>query len=150
MMIFEWIRANEILIAWMGIISTIAFFATLIGVSLLVVRIPEDYFMDKRPGAARVPRRHPALIFFSMIIKNMFGYIFIAAGIIMLFMPGQGIITILIGITLVNFPGKRSLERRIISRPGVLKAINWMRARANTPPLKISETGYFSADYQTN
>ena len=59
------------------------------------------------------------------------------AGIAMLALPGQGILTILVGITLLNFPGKRRLELRIVRQRRVLRAINWMRAKAKRPPLVL-------------
>ncbi|HOS97284.1 MAG TPA: PGPGW domain-containing protein, partial [Deltaproteobacteria bacterium] len=69
--------------------------------------------------------------------KNILGAVFILAGIIMLFLPGQGVLTILIGITLVSFPRKRVLELRLVRKPSVLRALNWMRARAHKPPLLL-------------
>ena len=60
-----------------------------------------------------------------------------AEGLAMLVLPGQGVITILVGITLLNFPGKRRLELRIVRQRPVLLAINWIRARANRPPLVL-------------
>jgi hypothetical protein len=51
--------------------------------------------------------------------------------------PGQGVLTMIIGLTLVDFPGKRSLEERILRRPWVLHAINRLRARFARPPLEF-------------
>ncbi|MDO9516370.1 MAG: PGPGW domain-containing protein, partial [Syntrophales bacterium] len=75
-----------------------------------------------------------------LIVKNLAGVVFVVAGIVMLFMPGQGILTILIGVMLMNFPGKRLLELRTISQPSVLGAINWVRARSQRPPLALPRT----------
>jgi len=52
--------------------------------------------------------------------------------------PGQGILTILIGVMLLNFPGKRRLERWLVSRPRVLPVINGLRARFGKPPLLLT------------
>jgi len=57
----------------------------------------------------------------------------------MLLLPGQGLITILIGIMMLNFPGKLAMERRIVQQPTVLRAINWIRAKAARPVLQIHE-----------
>jgi hypothetical protein len=54
----------------------------------------------------------------------------------MLFTPGQGIVTILIGLVLVDLPGKRALERWMVGRPRVLAAINRLRAKYGHPPLE--------------
>ena len=61
----------------------------------------------------------------------------LGAGIAMLLLPGQGVLTILIGIMLLDFPGKRSLEFWIIRQRGVLKAANWIRRKSNHPPLEV-------------
>ena len=63
--------------------------------------------------------------------------LFVIAGITMLALPGQGILTILIGISLMNFPGKRKLELRIIGQHTIYKAVNWIRAKAHKPPLQL-------------
>jgi hypothetical protein len=43
----------------------------------------------------------------------------------------------IIGLTLVDFPGKRRLERRLLRHPRVLRAINRLRARFDRPPLDV-------------
>jgi hypothetical protein len=53
--------------------------------------------------------------------------------------PGQGILTILIGVMLLDFPGKRRLERWLVRRPAVFKGINRIRARFDKPPLVLDE-----------
>ena len=53
----------------------------------------------------------------------------------MLVLPGQGILTILIGIMFINFPGKYRLERWVVLRAPVLNVINKMRHRAGHAPL---------------
>jgi hypothetical protein len=56
----------------------------------------------------------------------------------MLFLPGQGILTMLIGISLMNFPGKHHLEAKLIGQPTVLSAINAMRKKFGKPPLVLA------------
>ena len=53
----------------------------------------------------------------------------------MLFTPGQGLLSIVVGLMLLTIPGKREFIRRIVSRPKVLGALNLLRARFNHPPL---------------
>jgi hypothetical protein len=55
----------------------------------------------------------------------------------MLVLPGQGLLTMLIGISLMDFPGKRAIERSIIGRPLILKSINRIRQRFGRPPLMV-------------
>ena len=133
--LLAWVGANESLLWWLGIASAITFIGSLIIIPYLVVRIPADYFT--RPKDTKPKRQHPVVWLFGSIVKNFFGILFVLAGIAMLILPGQGILTILIGLMLINFPGKHNLERRIIQQPAVLRAINWMRAKADHPPLQV-------------
>jgi hypothetical protein len=55
--------------------------------------------------------------------------------------PGPGLLVILIGITVMDFPGKRRLERWVVGRPGVLGAINRLRRRYGRPPLVLGACG---------
>jgi hypothetical protein len=81
---------------------------------------------------------HPVLRVIGLAVKNAVGLVFLLAGFAMLFLPGQGILTMLIGISLVDFPGKRRLEATLIGQPTVLSAINSMRNKFNKPPLIVA------------
>jgi hypothetical protein len=131
----EWIQNNETAFLWLVASTIITFIATLIAVPILVVRIPPDYFLRRKRHSKPWANHHPVVRAMLMIGKNALGFILVAAGIIMLVLPGQGIFTILIGIMLLNFPGKYRLERWIAARRPVLRSINWLRRRAGRAPL---------------
>src|SRR5258705_783586 len=95
-----WVGAHELVFWWLVAFSVVAFVGTLIAVPWLVVRIPPDYFA-RRAGNGRPAHRHPIVHVFVVIGKNLVGYTFIALGLLMLVLPGQGILTILAGIVLV-------------------------------------------------
>jgi hypothetical protein len=134
----EWIHSHQTIIWWIASVSIMTFIATLIIVPLLVVRIPHDYFAHGRRHSKQWAGRHSALRWVLLIGKNLFGYVLIVAGIIMLVLPGQGMLTILIGIMLLNFPGKYRLERWFVSRRPILRSINWLRRRAGQTPLFLN------------
>ena len=71
--------------------------------------------------------------------RNVGGAILILLGVAMSLpgVPGQGVLTIIIGITLLDIPGKRRIERRLIGRPRILRLLNRMRARFHRPPLEL-------------
>ena len=73
----------------------------------------------------------------TAVVKNLVGYTLILGGIIMLFVPGQGLFTIFIGLILSNYPGKYYVERRIVAMPKILNTVNWLRKKTDKPPLKI-------------
>ncbi len=118
-------------------LSVVFFVGSLIAIPFILVRLPTDFF------DTRVPRRwmenhQPMLRFLGYLAKNMVGAIFVFAGFLMLFLPGQGILTMLIGITMLDFPGKRTLEAKMIGQPAVLNTINGMRQKFGKPPLTIA------------
>ncbi|MDM7922729.1 MAG: hypothetical protein QUS14_10555 [Pyrinomonadaceae bacterium] len=103
-------------------------------VAIVIVKIPANYFSshyqaDFLPNASWITR------WGVVIIKNLVGVVLVLAGIVMLIGPGQGVLTILIGLIMLDIHGKRPLEAKIISRPAVLSAVNGLRARYGKPPL---------------
>lgn len=131
----EWFYNNETLVWLLLAISFVSFLGTLIAVPLILVRLPEDYFLF--PDRQGVPwiRRNRYLRIPIFLAKNLSGAILVLAGILMLALPGQGILTIIIGLVLMEFPGKYRAERWIINRPSVLAAINWIRLKAGKQQL---------------
>ena len=118
------------------ILSIITIIASLASVSVLLISLPSDYFSRKK----RVRRiKNPVLRLFLYLLKNVCGLIFLIGGFIMLFTPGQGILSLLVGIILCDFPGKRRIERKIIARPPVLSTINRIRSRYNRPLIVLDD-----------
>ncbi len=133
----EWVRAHDVAMWWLALGSVITFVGTLVLVPILVIRIPDDYFLANRRRVSRWRRMHPVPGIALLVAKNVCGGIFLVAGIAMLVLPGQGILTILVGVMLLNFPGKYRLERRFARTKPLARAINWIRAKAGQTPLRI-------------
>ena len=121
------------------LLSVVTFFGSLVVIRFLIVRMPADYFTRRHPAVTPWADRHPAVRITLLVAKNALGALLVLCGIVMLFTPGQGILSILIGISLLNVPGKRALEQRIVSKPLVLHALNSVRAHAGRPPLVLDE-----------
>lgn len=128
----QWIPVH-ILIGF-TIASIIGLIGSVIAIPIILVRLPADYF-DLRIPRHWMKNHHPLLRVMGLIIKNLVGSVFLLAGFIMLFLPGQGVLTMLIGLSLLDFPKKRELEARIVGQPNILKAINSIRYKFNKPPL---------------
>lgn len=103
----------------------------------IVINIPEQYFHQHHRVRVSKQSKHPLIAQILTGLKNIVGFIFILLGILMLILPGQGILTILMGLFLMNFPGKYRFERKIVALPKVLKSLNWIRSKANKPPLVV-------------
>jgi hypothetical protein len=105
--------------------------ASLIGVTWVVSRMPTDYLMGNAP---RPPARGWRLI--GRVLRNLLGAVLLLLGLLLLALPGQGLLTICVGLMLVDFPGKRRLERRLLAARGVLSTINALRRRRGRPELR--------------
>jgi len=137
--VLDWVRTHNVLLGWLGAASGLMFLAGLIAVPWLIVRIPADYFLRRRHFVDRWRPSHPAMRVALLAIKNLVGAVLVLAGLAMLILPGQGILTILVGLMCLDFPGKLALERWLVRRPSVVLALNWIRAKADRPPLQLEE-----------
>ncbi len=78
--------------------------------------------------------RHKSIAWLFNLVKIFFGLCLLLSGLVMLVLPGQGIITILLGLGLLPFPGKHKLEHNLLSRGSVRSTLNWMRKKAKKEP----------------
>ncbi len=129
-----WVSANA---GWIVAISIIYFVVSLFLIRYLIITIPHDYFLG-RP-TPHDGRRHPFLRLCIRAGKNFAGVIVVLVGLIMSLpgVAGQGFLTILLGLSLTDFPGKRKMELRLVRLPLIQKAINAIREKAGRMPLSI-------------
>ena len=120
------------------IIFAVTFAGSLGLVTFLLVKLPVNYFHSSHERAFMTDR-HRAVRWTGIIAKNAVGVVLVLLGIVMSVpgVPGQGFLTILLGVMLLDFPGKRRLELKIVSRPRILSAINQLRAKFDKPPLLL-------------
>lgn len=112
--------------------SILIFFVSLAALPAVLIYMPADYFARDARQASPL-RFHPIVRGCFLMVKNVAGVVLFAAGVVMLFTPGQGILGMLAGLWLMDFPQKQTLERRIVARPGVMRALNALRARFGRP-----------------
>lgn len=107
-------------------------------IGIVMVKIPANYFSSHYKQDF-LPNSSWAVRWGAVILKNILGLFLIALGILLSLpgVPGQGILTILLGLIMIDIPGKRPLEAKIIKRPTVLAAVNNLRARYNKTPLEL-------------
>ncbi len=96
----------------------------------IVLALPEDYFEVDQPRLTSWTA--------TRIARNGAGVVLVAVGAVLSIpgVPGQGVLTILVGLLLVDFPGRQQLERALARRARVLPALNRLRARFNRAPLR--------------
>lgn len=128
--LLQFVQAHDNAVFWLVVVSVLTFVGTLLIVPVLVCRILADYFSHTRREPTAWAEHHPIVRLIMILVRNLFGYVLIVMGIAMLVLPGQGLLTIIIGLMLINFPGKYRLERWLMTRGPVLKSVNWLRTRA--------------------
>ena len=109
-------------------------------VSAVLLRLPPDHYSRSAPPP-RAPGAGIVSVFTGglwLVVRNVLGWMFVAAGVAMLVLPGQGLLSILAGLVLVDFPGKQRFERRLLASPVVRQGMNWLRRRAGRPPLDFT------------
>ncbi|MEX1230724.1 MAG: PGPGW domain-containing protein [Planctomycetaceae bacterium] len=136
----EWIDGHRQLIAMLAVSSLVVGVGSLIAIPWIIIRLPADYFVGSEKPMTSWRIEHPGWRVAALALKNVLGIVFFFAGIALLVFPGQGVLTMLIGLMMLNFPGKRRLERWIVNRPRIFKALNWIRHRADRPSLVLDET----------
>ena len=105
----------------------------------IVLWIPPDHFTSGRREADSSRRRHPIFRWTALAIRNAFGVVLVALGAVMALplVPGPGLVFILLGFSLTDFPGKRRIERRLLGVPSVIRFLNEVRARFGRAPLVL-------------
>src|SRR5688572_12350861 len=138
----DWLRAQSTLAWWLVGLSILTFAGSLIAVTLMVVRMPADYFTHRKPLGDSWRKRHPLISGTMHVLKNLLGFVLVVTGLIMLIQPitGQDVLTILVGLSLLDFTGKWNLQLRIVKAAPVRNAINWIRTKYHRPPLQIPES----------
>ncbi len=138
--LFNLLNLSQETIVFLTAFSVLTFLSGIIVLPWLIWAIPSDYFIDEN--------RHPMQWKFGgkllrplvLIIKNLLGFLLVIFGVAMLVLPGQGILTILAGLVLMDFPGKFHLLRSIATRKQVLNSLNWIRRKGNRRPFETSES----------
>lgn len=120
------------------LIFLLTFGASLAIVSVVLVKLPATYFKPSHDRSF-LADRPPVIRALAIIGKNLLGVALVVVGILLSLpgVPGQGMLTILLGIMLLDFPGKPRFEHWLVSRPKILHAINKLRHKFSKPALVL-------------
>ena len=138
-----WIEAHSILLlSGLGVLGLATFVGSLIALPILIARLPVDHFIVDRARVRPWRSLHPVRSTALVCLRNLLGMILIVGGMLMLVLPGQGILTIVIGLLMIDAPKKRAFQAWLLAWKPVNRGINWMRRKANQPEfmLRASET----------
>ena len=122
------------------LLTTAASIACFIVISYIITQMYKRYFTRKKisgDDSSETPHltsMNSSVTYVVKIAKIIVGVFLLVCGIVMLFLPGQGLITMLIGLSLIPFPGKNKIEQNFLSRKSVRSSLNWIRIKANKDP----------------
>lgn len=137
----DWLKEHGDVVIWLTAGSVVSLVASMVVASFIILRLPSDYFAHERrpkrgsfefPGVLGWPVR---------IAKNVLGVVLIGAGAVMLVVPGQGVLTMLVGLLLIDAPGKYRVEKWVVWRRSVLKGLNWFRRKRGREPFEDPHKG---------
>ena len=137
--IISWSSMNSDLLFLLGSLSIFILIISVFMMVLIISFLPEDYFKSENRNLISSVQnsRYPLLKLLVLITKNFFGVLLLLSGILMLVLPGQGILTIITGLVFMDYPGKYKFERKLLRQKGVNNSINWIRSRLSKPSLKV-------------
>ena len=135
------LQQYQYLLPWMGMISLLMIVGSILMLPWLISQIPADYFAHDHRIPPQWKEAHPIIRISVLVIKNLLGWMILIAGLMMLVLPGQGLLSILIALILLDYPGKFQFERWVISRPTLLHAVNRLRVKWGKPELILEEIG---------
>ena len=137
--IISWSSMNSDLLFLLGSLSIFILIISVFMMVLIISFLPEDYFKSENRNLISSVQnsRYPLLKLLVLITKNFFGVLLLLSGILMLLLPGQGILTIITGLVFMDYPGKYKFERKLLRQKGVINSINWIRSRLGKPSLKV-------------
>jgi len=130
--LLTWLDTYQTQLAMLGTLSVLLLLVTILATPLLVSLLPVDYF--------RSTKRHPILpgwkgVVWSLV-RNVLGVVFMILGIVMLVLPGPGVVCFIMGLSLCEFPGKQRFLRDLINRyPSILSSLNWVRQKSGKDTL---------------
>lgn len=122
------------------LLTTVASIAYFIVISYIITQMDKRYFIRKKTSDddssenPHLTSMNSSVTYVVKIAKIIVGVFLLVCGVVMLVLPGQGLITMLIGLSLIPFPGKNKIEKNLLSRKSVRSSLNWIRIKANKDP----------------
>jgi hypothetical protein len=135
--LLAWLKSHEQIAGWLIGASILMIVISVIAVGWVIIRVPADYFARENPPEGPWAHRHPLIRIALIIGKNLLGLVLVVAGGLMLVLPGQGVLTILAGLFLLDIPGRHRMVMWLVRRPPVLNSLNWVRERAGREPFLV-------------
>ena len=127
--LLNWIETHRSVLVWAGFFSLITVLITALSVPFIINMLSDDYFIrEKRRSSLKTPSQY-ILFTVTIVIKNLIGILLFMSGFLMLFVPGQGLITIFISLMFIDFPCKWKLQKKVVRNKKIHSVLNWIRKK---------------------
>jgi len=113
----------------LALISLAMFLGSLVAVPWLIGRLPADYFLTHWQRVDEQRSHHPLGRWLIPLLRNLLGAVLLLAGVAMLVLPGQGLLTMVIGLCVMDFPGKRKAVDWMVEKKAIQQGLNWIRRK---------------------
>lgn len=113
----------------LALLSLAMFFGSLVAVPWLIGCLPADYFLTHWKQVDERRRQHPLAQVLVPLLRNLLGAVLLLAGVAMLVLPGQGLLTMVIGLCVMDFPGKRKALGWMVEKRVTQQGLNWIRQK---------------------
>lgn len=134
---WQFVRERPVLLAVLTLVTLLTITVSVIGLPRTLAKLPADYFVVDATTARIRRRQHLP----STVRRQLLGLGLVVVGVVLLFLPGQGVLTIVAGLMVMDFPGKRRWLRWLATRDNVRPALQWARQRAGEPPFEMPPRG---------
>jgi len=117
---------------WLAI-SAASFACSVAGIAAvpwMVCRMPADWFARSPLAFRDRLKAHPVRV----VLRNLLGIGLILLGIALLFLPGQGILTIVLGVVLTDLPIRDKGLHWVARRPKLASQLQTWRYRSGKAP----------------
>ncbi len=125
---FQNVTIVQTVLGWLAVLSVFTFIISLFFIPWIIGRLSPDYFLRimEEQNSILSMRINMLVI---LLLKNILALVLLCAGIAMLFLPGQGILTLIVGLFLLSFPGKKKFIALLIKHHTVQQSLNWIRTK---------------------
>ena len=140
-----WMETHfAMLLTGLGVLGMVTFVTSLIALPIIVARLPVDHFIATCGRVLPWRSNHPVRNTLLAILRNLLGVALVIGGMVMLVLPGQGILTIVIGLLMIDIPKKRAFQAWLLAWKPVNRGISWMRRRAHQPEFVLQSASISS------
>lgn len=119
-----------------GFASFILLVISLVISILVMTQLPADYWLVYQQ------QQQDTTPIMLKLIRNTLGLVLLVIGLLLLILPGQGLVTILVALMISDLPFKHRFIAKLVANPGVQKGLNTVRKWRGKAPFVFQNSSY--------